>query len=79
METLNHRYSPLEQARHETRVALAGSDRQLSDRDQATLKQILASKCDFVPNALFHDPDAKRKIFDEAPRSAARTPAGITR
>jgi RNA polymerase sigma factor (sigma-70 family) len=46
---------------------LAGSDRQLSDRDQATLKQILTSKCDFVPNPLFEKADAEKKIFDEAP------------
>jgi len=67
METLSHRYSPLEQTRRQNRVSLAGSDRQLSERDQATLKQILTSKCDFVPNPLFEKPDAEKKIFDEAP------------
>jgi len=67
METLSHTYSPLEQARRQNRVALAGSDRQLSDRDQATLKQVLNSHCDFVPNPLFEQADAARKIFDEAP------------
>jgi RNA polymerase sigma factor (sigma-70 family) len=67
METLTHTHSPLEQTRRQNRVALAGFGRQLSDRDQATLKQILNSHCDFVPNPLFEQPEAAHKIFDEAP------------
>ena len=64
-QTMDQRVSPLEQARG-SRVSLAGV-KQLSNRDQATLKQILASKCDFVPNELFGKANAQRKIFDEAP------------
>jgi len=67
METLSHPHSPLEQTRRQNRVSLAGSDRQLSERDQATFKQILTGKCDFVPNPLFEKADAEKKIFDEAP------------
>ncbi len=63
METLSHRYSPLEQTRRENRVSLAGSDRQLNDRDQGKLKQILTGKCDFVPNPMFEDRDAQPQDF----------------
>lgn len=62
-----HGLSPLEQVRRNSRVTLTDSTRQLSTRDQATMRQILSSKCDFVPNALFDKSDAVRKIFDEAP------------
>jgi RNA polymerase sigma factor (sigma-70 family) len=70
-QTLNHPYSPLEQARRQMNVALADDFRQLSARDQATLKRILTSKCDFVPNPLFSKADAPRKIFDD-PEPIAR-------
>src|SRR4051812_1350958 len=66
-QTLNHRYSPLEQAARQNQVSLADSGRQLSARDQATLKRILTSKCDYVPNPLFEKPNAQKQIFDEAP------------
>jgi len=64
---LTHKHSPLEQARRQNQVTLMDSVRQLSSADQATLKRILTSKCDFVPNPLFEEPGAYKKIFDEAP------------
>lgn len=66
LETLSHRYSPLEQSRRQNQVAVADPNRQLSERDQATLKQVLGGKLDFVPNPLFEKPEAQRQIFDEA-------------
>ncbi|MCE9592500.1 MAG: sigma-70 family RNA polymerase sigma factor [Planctomycetes bacterium] len=65
-QTLNHRFSPLEQVRRHNQVATTEGSRRLSDRDQATLKQVLTGKLDFVPNPLFEKADAQRKIFDEA-------------
>ena len=64
--TLTHRYSPLAQMRRADRVDLASSTHQLNPRDQARIKQILTQKYDYVPNRLFGDPDAQRKIFEEA-------------
>src|SRR5438046_2095948 len=66
-QMLNHRFSPLEQARRQSEVEITGTERQLSARDQATLKRILTGKCDFVPNVLFGRADAKKRIFDNAP------------
>lgn len=65
--SLNHPLSPLAQTRRQHVVALDDPQRQLSDRDQMTLKRILTNKCDYVPNALFTKPKAQRAIFDEAP------------
>jgi RNA polymerase primary sigma factor len=65
--TLTKSPSPLEQASRAKRVTLAGGGHELSPRDQATLKQVLTEKADFVYNDLFQDADAQRKIFDEAP------------
>src|SRR5947207_8231405 len=71
-QTLTHRDSPLMQADRHERITLAGSARELSPDDQATLRQILVSKCDFVDNKLFHksEREATRVIFDEAPAIA---------
>ena len=65
--TMTTRVSPLDQARRQNKVAMAESTRELSARDQATLKRVLTSKCDFVPNPLFEKANAQRQIFDEAP------------
>ena len=69
MPQLTHPNSPLAQARKQHRVSLAQTGRQLSLRDQATLKRILEDKYDYVDNDLFHKSydEAERKIFDEAP------------
>jgi RNA polymerase sigma factor (sigma-70 family) len=69
MPQLTHPNSPLAQTRKQHRVSLAETGRQLSLRDQATLKRILESDYDYVDNELFHESaaEAERKIFDEAP------------
>lgn len=70
MTAMTHPHSPLEQTRKRHRVSMSKSRRQLSLRDQATLKRILeAEKYDYVHNELFDLPqkEAERKIFDEAP------------
>ncbi len=59
--------SPMEQAQRRHRVTLEDSMRQLSPRDQATIRQILEDKCDYVDSEHFREPDAQRKLFDEAP------------
>lgn len=64
--TLTHNLSPLAQAARGGRIALSGTARRLSDADQATLKQVLAGKLDFVKSPLFTAADAARKIFDDA-------------
>ena len=65
--TLGHRYSPLAQLAVSSQVLTSGQGTRLSQRDLATLKQVLTGKCDFVPNALFEKADAEKKIFDDAP------------
>jgi RNA polymerase sigma factor (sigma-70 family) len=69
MPQLTHPNSPLAQTRKQHRVSLASSGRELSLRDQATLKRLLEDKYDYVDNELFHEPaeEAERQIFDEAP------------
>ncbi len=67
MQMVKQNLSPLEQARKHEDVVLAGSARQLSDRDQATLKQILTGKYEYVKNPAFGRVNAYRKLFDEAP------------
>lgn len=68
MQSLHHNLSPLEQARRARGgIKLAGSRRQLSPADQATFKEILTGKYDFVKNPLFSRSNAQRKLFEEAP------------
>ncbi|MCC7407616.1 MAG: sigma-70 family RNA polymerase sigma factor [Phycisphaeraceae bacterium] len=64
---ISHAGSPLEQANRSARVALADSRAQLSQRDQAALKQVLHGKYEYVDNDLFHKPQAEKVIFDQAP------------
>lgn len=64
---LTHRLSPLSQAHRAQRVDMSDSAHQLSQRDQATLKQVLSGKYDCVYNSLFEDAQAEKKIFDQAP------------
>ncbi|MCC6579880.1 MAG: sigma-70 family RNA polymerase sigma factor [Phycisphaeraceae bacterium] len=66
-QTLTDRYSPLEQARRSRSIALTDTPSQLNARDQATLKAVLPSKCDYVDNAMFRGEDARKAIFDDAP------------
>ncbi|MCC7205202.1 MAG: hypothetical protein IT441_08990, partial [Phycisphaeraceae bacterium] len=64
---ISHAGSPLEQANRSARVALADSRAQLSQRDQAALKQVLHGKYEYVDNDLFHKPQAEKVIFEDAP------------
>jgi RNA polymerase sigma factor (sigma-70 family) len=69
--------SPLEQHRRRTRVELSpvteleGSvrkvSRRLSKEDEQLLAQILATEQDFIDSPVFREPEAERKIYDEAP------------
>ena len=66
MQTLHYKISPLEQRSRSQRVALVDSRRQLNESDQATLKQILTGKYEFVKNPIFSRSNAYRRLFDEA-------------
>ena len=70
MQSLSHKFSPLEQTRRATAMTLTGSKRQLCAEDQATLKQILTGKYEYVKNSIFGRPNARRKLFDEVPQIA---------
>jgi len=66
-QQLSHKFSPLEQAGRSERVALVGSTRQLSPSDQATLKQVLTEKYEFVDNEAFYVAEPEKVIFEDAP------------
>src|SRR3954468_6878550 len=67
--------SPLEQVRRRHRVGVVapgggGSGqvkRRLSAEDERLLTQIMASEQDFIDSPAFYEPDAEKKIYDEAP------------
>ena len=67
---LTHSHSPLEQARQTDRIELADAPQKLNDEDQATLRQIFTEPYDYIYNELFDEPDAERRIFEEAPAIA---------
>jgi RNA polymerase primary sigma factor len=76
MKTLSPNYSPQAKARKTAGAAKASASTKenqapamasLSPSRQATLNQLLTSKCDFVHNQVFEDPQAQQKVFDEAP------------
>ena len=70
--------SPLEQHRRRTRVQFTGTESQatrrvrraLSKDDEQLLASILASEMDFIDSPVFREPEAERKIYDEAPSVA---------
>ncbi|MEX0777055.1 MAG: sigma-70 family RNA polymerase sigma factor [Phycisphaeraceae bacterium] len=66
LHTLSHSLSPLEQTRRATRVATTSATAQLSPTDQATLKQVLTGKYEYVENEVFDKAKAQKVIFDEA-------------
>jgi len=69
VQTLNHAFSPLEQARRRQGLVINRElAQQLSRRDQALLRGILIGKNDYVANPVFEQADAQRKLFTEAPR-----------
>ena len=65
--------SPLEQIQRKRRVMVkptgeAGKTRRgLTQSDERTLRRILAREQDFIDSPAFYEPDAERKIYDEAP------------
>src|SRR5690606_6898545 len=60
VQAMTDKFSPLEQARHASRVELAEAGVQLSPADQATLKHVLESNYDYVRNDVFWDRDAEK-------------------
>ncbi len=65
-QTLTHTLSPLEQAGRANRMSMAKSPASLSPEDQATLKQVLTGKYEYVASDKFEKPQAARLVFDEA-------------
>ncbi len=68
--------SPLEQHRRRSRVQLSASEpqpgarkvkRALSKEDEKLLASILSCEMDFIDSPVFREPDAEKKIYDEAP------------
>jgi RNA polymerase primary sigma factor len=68
--------SPLEQHRRRSRVQLSASNegttakrvkRALSKEDEKLLAAILSSEMDFIDSPVFREPEAEKKIYDEAP------------
>ncbi len=65
-QTLTHTLSPLEQAGRSNRMAMTQSSAALSPEDQATLKQVLTGKYEFVANDLFGKAQAEAVLFEDA-------------
>ena len=63
--SLNHRYSPLALTRRQQRATAIGSGQGFSLTDEALLKRVLASKCDYVDNDCFGQRNAQRQLFSE--------------
>jgi RNA polymerase primary sigma factor len=68
--------SPLEQARRRHRVGVVapanggragGVRRTLSVEDEKLLNQIMSLEQDFIDSPAFYEPDAEKKIYEEAP------------
>ena len=64
-QTMTRHDSPREHTGRQQRTRLAAANRPLNERDQAILNRILEGKCDFVPNPLFAQSDAQRRILDD--------------
>jgi len=58
--------SPLDQVYRDTALTWRGADRTLNEEDRKTLNRILQDKYEHVHHELFEEPDAERRIFDEA-------------
>jgi RNA polymerase primary sigma factor len=65
--TIQQELCPLDQIRREDRLVPTGGIAQLSSRDQAGLRQLYATKADYVFNKLFDRPGAEKRIFDDPP------------
>jgi len=67
--------TPIEQHRRRSRVQLSPAEggtgtrvkRALSKEDEQLLAQILAQEQDFIDSPAFREPEAEKKIYDEAP------------
>jgi len=64
--------TPLEQIRRKRRVMVkptsgSGSRRSLTTSEERTLRRLLSKEQDFIDSPVFYEPDAERKIYDEAP------------
>ncbi len=70
MAALTHKMSPLEQVRRAKGVTVSIGDRQFSNADQSTLRQILTGKYEYMKDPLFGRADARRKLFRDDPFSA---------
>ena len=66
-QSLHEDHSPLAQAQRPHALAVKGSERALSHEDQATLKEILENPYECMHDAMFEEPDAERRIFEDAP------------
>ncbi len=67
MQTMTHPESPLAQMSRPQRLPMNEVATQFSHEDQAVLRHILSGKGDYVESVIFHEPDAARKVFDDAP------------
>jgi len=65
--TTTHSRSPLAQVQRTTRNRQKQTGRALSNPQQRKLNQVLEGKLDYMYNELFDEPDAEKKIFDDAP------------
>jgi len=64
--SLTHQHSPLELTKGISRVRVASTSRQFSDRDQAALNAILNGKYETTFDKSFEGEDAAKRIFDDA-------------
>ncbi len=48
-------------------MSLQDTHRQLSPAEQEVVKRVMEEKYEYIDNELFHEPDAEKKLFDEAP------------
>ena len=65
--------SPLEQMRRRHRVGVvrtarkADTSRRLSIEDERLLNQVLQKEQDFIDSEAFYEPDAEKRIYQDAP------------
>jgi RNA polymerase sigma factor (sigma-70 family) len=67
IQTLDNPMAAAEQVRRNQAQALADLGDELSPRDVAALKQVLASKCDYVDGKVFRHAEAYKKVFVDPP------------
>jgi RNA polymerase sigma factor (sigma-70 family) len=73
MDAMIGKNSPLDRLRQRSgsRVRSLGRSRRtgagLSDEERGLLQRILSKPMDYIDNAIFREPDASRRIYDDAP------------